>query len=275
MTDGEPVVYMIGKVKSVFEYQTGEKKDGEPWTVQTLILSDPNDPDEKITVKVWDKDEIPEKKIKGRIVHIYAKHGDKGFSGVYIKEDSYKGKTSTQLRLTATGTLSLEAPEFADSGDQGDDVNDSDDDAPEGAEPPPKEKRTQKEKERDERRAEPPPQEHKEPPPTSQRASKPDATDHVIDVKRFLARRGNGLFMCAMETLRTVEQLTVANGLPWTPDLKRATLDTIVGRLCESGTSTLFITLDRGGMMDKLTSTGNFEEALEKARQRIEEQAKK
>ncbi len=211
----DPISGVAGKIKSIFERNTGKKGDKE-WSVQKLILADPQGGKDTLTCKVWGKDALPES-LKGRTIFIYSEGG----KGVWAESDTYKGKTTIILKVTQAGTISLEDPN-AEPG-QGSEHNG-------GAGEPGDQSDVPEER-----------------PPTSKPPAKPkekdfhemDAVDRVIAMRKFLARRGNTFRMCADEQLRTVEGFCLAHGVAWDATAKIG----VANQIAENMTQTMFTTL--------------------------------
>lgn len=118
--EADSIVHQFqGTVTKVFERRSGEKKNGDEWTLQTIVVED--DDGDEIDVKLWDHDtEIPTA-WKGKTVTILAHKGTKGWSGVYATDEEYKGKEKRVLKMTGTGVITkggkVEEQETEDEGD--------------------------------------------------------------------------------------------------------------------------------------------------------------
>lgn len=91
-----------GVLKALYKRTTGGDGD-KAWTLQSFQLGMAGG---EIKVSVWNHDPLPEA-WKGREICILAHEGDKGKSGVYAHDNEYQGRTTRQLRLTATGEVTL------------------------------------------------------------------------------------------------------------------------------------------------------------------------
>lgn len=87
---GEAVPAFAGRVLRVQDQNSGTNNFGN-WTIQTLDVADENDPNVKVRVKVFDRDEIPKSWIN-RVVLIQSGQGDKGqIQGVAMAQ-GYQGR---------------------------------------------------------------------------------------------------------------------------------------------------------------------------------------
>lgn len=108
MPDGATVYLVHGRIKTVQKRHTGTvskgPRTGEPWAIQNLTIEYNG---ATIDVMVNDReDEIP-KSWQGRMVRLEAYHGEKGWSGLYAFDDTYKNKTTRKLKVTGTGEVAL------------------------------------------------------------------------------------------------------------------------------------------------------------------------
>lgn len=115
-----------------------------------------------------------------------------------------------------------------------------------------------------------PPATHQAPPATT--AHKPDSADQIIAFKKFIARRGNALALCAAETCRTVETFCKLTGLPFGDNERSVIRQALAEKLTETTFTTLFITADRAGQCDDFPSGGNLHDLVEYAKKRAAEQ---
>jgi hypothetical protein len=264
-----------GKVKSVFDQNSGESDKGE-WTRQGVIISDLKAPKASIMLNIWNKDEIPDS-LKGKTVYIYA--GKKG-AGLTRKE--YKGKP--QIDVTQAATISTKDPAQSGGGEG--------EAEPAGEEPngeaEPSEEQEQPAKGKEKQAAAPPVEKDdkkrflqlvqemnglsKAISPGTKPHAEVDPVGFVIEAKRFLARRGNAMRLCGDETLRIVEGYAKEHGLPWTPESKAATAQLIAENLCQRVYTTLFIAMNDAGMVD-LMPYGDLDSLMSFAKQRLEARA--
>ena len=105
-------------------------------------------------------------------------------------------------------------------------------------------------------------------PPSSERKPK-DKIDQVIDLKVFLARRGNALALAAAETCRVVETFCSLTGVEFGEADKEEIKRVLCEKLTETTFTTLFITADRSGLLDDFPSTGKLAEVVALAKARI------
>lgn len=99
-----------------------------------------------------------------------------------------------------------------------------------------------------------------------------DYTEHVIQTRAFLARRGNLMRMAADEALRIVEGFSKAHGLPFDEAQKNGATLAIAEKLTETTFTTLYLSADRAGMTDAMPS-GNLDAFVEAAKKRLAERA--
>jgi hypothetical protein len=104
MEPGETVTATKGKLKSVFERNTGTNEHGD-WSIQNVILADG---ELEIKVKVCDRETAIPSAWKGKLIYLTSVNGDKGITGLKVKEDTYKGKTSKILSATKTAEIGLQ-----------------------------------------------------------------------------------------------------------------------------------------------------------------------
>lgn len=100
LTLGETVPSVRGKLTAIYDRKTGQGQNGE-WSLQNCELTDSTG---KIKVKLDDRDALP-KDWRGREVYISCNNGDKGLTGIKIKEETYKGNTSRILSVTESAHL--------------------------------------------------------------------------------------------------------------------------------------------------------------------------
>lgn len=122
--DADSVIQCIrGKIAKTFPRKQGTNAKGE-WSLESFMLSDGN-----IEVKVTLKDRDPlDRKLAMRDVAIMSNHGNKGWTGVKVKDDDYSGKTEKIVWVTGTGII-----EAADAA-----PNAAEEDQPQSDEPPPR-----------------------------------------------------------------------------------------------------------------------------------------
>jgi hypothetical protein len=102
-----------GILDSSYEQNSGNNRGG--WTLQNVLLRDPDDRKCKIKVKFKNLDEVP-KTATGRRLYIEAGHGKKGLEGVEIVMDEYPKGTFTKILIVKPpATFSFETS-AADAG---------------------------------------------------------------------------------------------------------------------------------------------------------------
>jgi hypothetical protein len=111
-----------GKIIKIWDAKTGESKMGE-WSFQRMVLQDAAG--DEITCTMKDREELPPGKWKNQKVSIVAYHGDKGWSGLYAKDDEYKDETTRVLWMTKTAKIVK-----AGSAEEDDSDGNGDDDSP-------------------------------------------------------------------------------------------------------------------------------------------------
>ncbi len=111
MPDDAPVFAFKGTVKTVLKYNTGENEHGK-WSFQSLVLVDPSGVE--INAKLKDRDTFPAN-LKGKLVYFLSHQGDKGWSGVKTKDDTFKGNTTRILWITPTAEV-VEAAQYESGG---------------------------------------------------------------------------------------------------------------------------------------------------------------
>lgn len=108
---GEQIPAARGILKAIYKRSTGTNSQG-PWSLQNAIITDGA---AELKLKLSGKDELPES-WKNKEVYLLAKHGEKGFTGLRFEEDSYTKKdtgekvTAKILKVTATGSITLNQP---------------------------------------------------------------------------------------------------------------------------------------------------------------------
>lgn len=120
--------------------------------------------------------------------------------------------------------------------------------------------------------AQPAPQAAPAPAPAPQASHPADHTEHVIQTRAFLARRGNVMRMAADEALRVVEAFSKAHGLPFDDQQKNGAAMAIAEKLTETTFTTLFLCADRAGMTDAMPAS-NLDAFIEAAKKRLAERA--
>lgn len=104
MEPGETVTATKGKLKAIFERNTGTNEHGD-WSIQNVILADG---EVEMKVKVCDRDAAIPSAWKGKLIYLTSVNGEKGITGLKVKEDTYKDKTSKILSATKTAEIGLQ-----------------------------------------------------------------------------------------------------------------------------------------------------------------------
>lgn len=101
--DNDMAVYAVkGKIKSLFRQRTSKPDAAKQWTCQDLLLMDAT---HSIKVQVWDHEPLPEAQWKGKAIYLLATHGDKGWTGLKVKDNTWEGTTTKVLSVTRTGEI--------------------------------------------------------------------------------------------------------------------------------------------------------------------------
>jgi hypothetical protein len=88
--DGEQIMCVKGKIKSIFKANRGDGDKG-PWSFQDFKMTDAKGKNEvTCTVNNWEEDLDP--KLKGKFVAILSTQSAKGWHGVKVKYDEFKKK---------------------------------------------------------------------------------------------------------------------------------------------------------------------------------------
>ena len=102
LDDGVVVQAAKGKIESVFERKSGGSGD-KSWTVQAFTL---NDNTGKIRVSCWNRDPLQIQ--KGQEIFLYASKASTGkWGGLFVKDNTYNGKTTKELALQKSGVMAL------------------------------------------------------------------------------------------------------------------------------------------------------------------------
>lgn len=107
--DGGIVTAFKGKVVKVTKRFAGVK-DGKPWSFQHATVKDGSGNTIKVTFKGCA--EIIANNWEGKELNLLAHKGDKGWSGVYAKDDTYEGKTSRILQITKSAAVTIGGKAF-------------------------------------------------------------------------------------------------------------------------------------------------------------------
>lgn len=96
---GEQISAVSGVVEAVYKAKTGEGQYGA-WSLQDGVLKDDSG---KITVTFANFSDMS--RLKGSQVTISAKQGDKGLSGLIVKENEHNGKKYIKLHVTGSAMI--------------------------------------------------------------------------------------------------------------------------------------------------------------------------
>lgn len=96
---GEQISAVSGVIEAVYNPKTGSGQYG-PWSLQDAVLKDDSG---KITVTFASFNDM--KRLKGLQITISAKQGDKGLSGLIVKENEHNGKKYIKLHITGSALI--------------------------------------------------------------------------------------------------------------------------------------------------------------------------
>lgn len=277
---GETVPSVRGKIKTLFERTSGSNNKGD-WSFQNGTLASA-DGKAIIKFKMKDCDELP-MSWKGKEVVLCSVDSGRKMTGLYVKEDEYKGDTYKYLHITPTAEITLagkadgkgkaakskygEPDGGGDEGGGNDDERRSRDGGP-GDEPPAREERPAKRQQR-EPEQEPPPQRREAPaPPAPKPAPKVDRVADVIEMKKFLGRCGNTMTEAAHEQLRQLKAFSRSVNLPWTVEMEAEFAFKIREHMSETMFTTLYLTAERAGRLHSMPS-GDMAPIIEEAKKRV------
>jgi hypothetical protein len=100
MEDDEVIQAFSGTLSTLWKPKTGESEKGK-WSFQNGEITAGG---KKIKVCFKNRDEVPQS-MKGKKITILAYHGDRGWSGSYASSSEYKGKTTREIKVTATAEV--------------------------------------------------------------------------------------------------------------------------------------------------------------------------
>ena len=93
---------MSGMVENVYERHAGTK-EGRAWSMQNIMLKDASG---AVKVLLSGRKECP-KSMEGKQVSFSSVNGEKGLTGMYVKDDKYKGKTTRVVIVTEVATVKV------------------------------------------------------------------------------------------------------------------------------------------------------------------------
>ena len=104
MEDGQQVYALRAKVTAVFKYYDGNNANGH-WSFQDCKIKDSTG---EMRCSFVDRPEVKRADLIGKTVLFESWNGEKGWSGVKIKEKDYKGEVSMVLWVTKTGQVNVD-----------------------------------------------------------------------------------------------------------------------------------------------------------------------
>lgn len=281
---GETVPSVRGKIKTLFERTSGSNAKGD-WSFQNGTLASA-DGKSIIKFKMKDCDELP-LSWKGKEVVMCSVDSGRKLTGLYVKEDEYKGDTYKYLHITPTAEITLAGkadgkgkaakskygdPDAGrDDGGGNDDERRSREGGPGDDEPPAREERPAKRPPQQQREPEqePPPQRREAPaPPAPKPAVKVDRVADVIEMKKFFGRCGNTIRLAADEQLRQIGEFSKAHNLPWNEQSAAETAFQIREHMVETMFTTMYLTAERAGKIHSMPS-GDLAALIEEAKKRV------
>ncbi len=99
----EAVPSIRGRVVNIYARNAGTNVHGE-YSLQNLTIRDETG---EATIKLKDRPELP-LTTKGKVIFIFSKQGDKGLTGLKVKDDEYpkgSGKVTRIVSVTPTATI--------------------------------------------------------------------------------------------------------------------------------------------------------------------------
>lgn len=106
-----------------------------------------------------------------------------------------------------------------------------------------------------------------------------DFVDEVINLRRYLGKRGNALRLAADESLRIIESFHKAHGLPWDDKTKLMYVQLVAQNMANTTFSTIFISADRPRYKSKddfyrldTFPAGDLDKFIEEAKKRLSEE---
>lgn len=99
LKDKETIMRVEGEITKVYEHASGGEGD-KAWTRQNFYFKDSSG---EIKGQAWNKQDL--QPLTKKRVAITCHHGPKGYSGVYVDDNTYKEKTTRLLKLTQTAQI--------------------------------------------------------------------------------------------------------------------------------------------------------------------------
>jgi hypothetical protein len=180
--DKQVLPCVAGIASKIYQPRSGTKADGSEWSVQDLELEADG---VTVKVKVWDHPEIA-RHLEKKFVTITASDS-KGLTALFVHDDTYRGKTTRMLRLTATAGI-----DFGNSTQQSDAPRRDNRPRDNRNDEPPREREQNHYSDRSQ--SEPPPANDPPPPPTReeiQAKKDKEAADGIKDAKKELMKLAN------------------------------------------------------------------------------------
>lgn len=96
-----------GKLSTLYDAKTGTTKAGKDWSLQDGVLKDASGNEHRVCFAAGQ--EVGH--LKGKMIRLTSHVGEKGMSGIYMKEDTYtnkQGKEVTTRKIHVTATANIE-----------------------------------------------------------------------------------------------------------------------------------------------------------------------
>lgn len=228
MQDGEPISAVQGTVKSIFKRNAGENSHG-PWSMQNLVIHD-GATEMKVVIK--DRDALPTN-LKGKQLRIESNLGDRGMTGMKANDNEYpKGSNKFTREVYVTPSAHI----YIDNAPYGGAKN--------YVAPPTTQSQQQPQQQPPQQQHQPPAQQQQQPANTASRGTNHAGNEEAVNQFRtFLARRANGWALCRIVAVKKAQQVKEVTGSEVPEDAIQA------------ATASLFISADRGGMLDNFPSS--------------------
>lgn len=92
----EKIPAFRGKITKINDYNVGER-NGDPWSIQNLELCNPDDPKQRVRVKLWNREEVPKQWIH-KIAMVECVEGERGPKGVTMEQDTYRWREGQPIK---------------------------------------------------------------------------------------------------------------------------------------------------------------------------------
>lgn len=96
-----------GRLSTLYDAKTGTTKAGKDWSLQDGVLKDASGNEHRVCFAAGQD----VGRLKGRMIRLTSHVGEKGMSGLYMKEDTYtnkQGKEVTTRKIHVTATANIE-----------------------------------------------------------------------------------------------------------------------------------------------------------------------